>query len=154
MLRAALEVLIAYVLVDLATGVYHWLTDKGFNLHHQVCQFREHHDTNSMVGFDWQPMLIGVPAMLLGLWLESAWLLAAGSFGVLAQVPHYYAHRRSQYQAVHRVIRLLQRTCVILSPQAHAEHHDGRFERNFCILSGWNNWWLNLLVAPRSECPP
>jgi hypothetical protein len=147
MVSSALQVLAAYVLVDLLTGLYHWATDKGFNHAHQVRLFTLHHDTNTMEGFDWQPSVIGLPAMLLGLVLCSPFLLAAGAFGVLSQVPHYYAHRRSQSELVHHFVRILQLSGLMISPQHHAAHHDGRFDRNFCIFSGWNNWWLNRLVA-------
>lgn len=142
MISAALQVLAAYLLTDLLTGLYHFATDKGFNFKSQVAMFQEHHETNTMQGFDWQPMIGGVPAMVLGLWMEWPFLLAMGSFGILAQVPHYYAHRKSP-----RVVRWLQRTGIIISPQHHAEHHRGAFDRNFCILSGWNNCWLNWVIG-------
>lgn len=149
-LMAAVQVAAAYALVDLATGLYHWLTDRGLNHPHQVALFELHHATNTMDGFDWQPSVIGLPAMLAGLWLESSFWLAAGSFGVLAQVPHYYAHRRSRSRVVHAVVRVLQAAGLMISPQHHARHHQ-TFDRNFCILAGWNDWWLNWLVGPREE---
>ena len=153
MLSAALQVLAAYVLVDLLTGLYHFATDRGFNLAHQVRLFTLHHDTNSMDGFDWQPSVVGLPGMLIGLWLGSPFLIAGGALGILCQVPHYYAHRRSRSQLVHHVVSILQLTGLIISPQHHAAHHNGTFDRNFCIFSGWNNWWLNRLVAPRTVSP-
>jgi hypothetical protein len=146
MLSAFLQVLAAYLFVDLATGLYHLATDKGCNFAHQVKLFTLHHDTNTMDGFDWQPSVIGVPAMLLGLWLGSSFLIAGGAFGILSQVPHYYAHRRSDSELVHHFVRILQLTRLIISPQHHAAHHT-TFERNFCIVSGWNNYWLNHVVA-------
>ena len=151
MISAALQVLAAYVLIDLLTGLYHWATDKGFNSAHVCALFQDHHATNTMDGFDSQPSVVSLPAMLLGLGLGSSFLIAAGAFGILSQIPHYYAHRRSRSELVHHMVRILQITGLIISPQHHAQHHDGRFERNFCILSGWNNCWLNLLVAPKER---
>jgi hypothetical protein len=153
MISAALQVLAAYLVVDLLTGLYHLVTDKGFNVGHQVKLFTAHHDTNTMEGFDWQPAVVGAPAMLIGALIESPLLMAGGAFGILSQVPHYYAHVRSKSELVHHVVRILQLTGLIISPQHHAAHHDGVFNRNFCILSGWNNWWLNWLVAPRRPNP-
>lgn len=150
MLLAALEVLLAYLFVDLATGLYHFVTDRGWNFAGQVKLFQNHHETNWMDGYDWQPMVIGLPAMVLGLWLGSSFLTAGGAFGILAQVPHYYAHRRSKSRIVHAIVRRLQRARIIIPPEEHAAHHNGTFDRNFCIFSGWNNFWLNWLVAPRS----
>lgn len=146
---AALQVLVAYVFVDLLSGLYHLATDRGFNVASQVRLFQDHHETNTMDGFGWHHMLLAAPMLLAGVWLESSFLIAAASFGILAQTPHYYAHRRSNSGAVHAIVRLLQRTGLILTPQHHAAHHRGEFDRNFCILSGWNNWWLNRLVAKR-----
>lgn len=146
MLFAALQVLVAYVLVDLATGLYHWITDSGFNFRRQVEIFENHHATNTMEVFDWQPSVVGLPAMLLGLYLMSPLLTAAGAFGMLGQVPHFYAHRRSQYKLVHHLVSILQLLGLIISPSHHADHHEAPFDKNFCILSGWNNVWLNPLV--------
>jgi hypothetical protein len=146
-LLSAGEVLAAYILIDALTGLYHLATDCGLNSKRVVDLFKDHHDTNTMEGFDEFPMRFGLPVMLAGLLLGSSFLLALGSFTVLAQVPHYYAHRRSRSPLVHRVVRLLQRGGLMISPQHHAAHHDGRFSRNFCIVSGWNNWWMNWLIA-------
>jgi sterol desaturase/sphingolipid hydroxylase (fatty acid hydroxylase superfamily) len=147
MLSAALQVLAAYILVDLLTGLYHLVTDNGLNFRRQVEIFAEHHVINTMEVFDWQPSVVGLPAMLLGLVLLNPFLVAAGAFGILGQVPHYYAHRRSRSDLVHHVVRILQLTGIIISPQHHRAHHDGKFNRNFCIVSGWNNYWLNPLIA-------
>ena len=143
---AFVQVLAAYVLVDAMTGVYHLATDRGWNTKEVCGLFQNHHETNTMDGFDSQPMWISVPFMVAGVYFLSPFLLAAGSFGVLSQIPHYYAHRRSDNRYVHRVVRWMQATGLILPPLEHAGHHDGRFEKNFCILSGWNNWWLNYLA--------
>lgn len=148
MIWALIQVVAAYLLVDLLTGLYHFATDKGWNFPSQVAMFQDHHETNTMAGFDWQPSLLGLPAMGFGLWLGSSFLTAAGAFGILSQVPHYYAHRRSESPRVHGLVRLLQRTGLILDPQHHAEHHRD-FDRNFCILSGWCNPLLNSLIGVR-----
>ena len=149
MLSALVQVLAAYLFADLCTGIYHFATDRGWNTRKVVALFQNHHETNTMDGFDWQPMWAGVPFLALGLclgWLElplASFFIAGGSFGILAQVPHYYAHRRSRSLRVHRIVRWLQETGLIISPEHHSAHHDGKFDCNFCILSGWNNWWFN-----------
>ncbi len=140
-LSVALQVLAAYILVDALTGLYHLATDKGFNLRSQVELFAIHHRTNSMDGFDWQPMVAAVPAAVVGAWLHSPFLTAVGLIGCVAQVPHYWAH-----QGGGRVVKFLQATRLIIHPAHHAGHHGGLFTRNYCILSGWNDWWLNAVV--------
>jgi hypothetical protein len=147
LLGSLAQVLAAYVLVDFLSGLYHLATDRGWNLPGQVQMFQAHHETNTMSGFDWQPSLVGLPAMLAGIWLASPFLLASGALGILAQVPHYYAHRRSSSPAVHAIVRAMQRLGLIITPQHHAAHHRGAFDRNFCIVSGWNNFWLNPLLS-------
>ena len=139
---AFLQVLAAWLLIDLLTGIYHFFTDRGWNLSHQVALFRDHHVNNRMLGFDWQPMLAGFPVMLAGWFAESSFLLAAGSFAVLAQIPHYYAHIPNPPPAV----RLLQRWGLMITPEHHAGHHGGKFDRNFCIFTGWADYVLNPLV--------
>jgi hypothetical protein len=150
-LSALIQVVAAYALTDLMTGIYHFATDKGFNFRQQVRLFQNHHDTNTMDAFDWQPMLAAVPGMMLGLWLESPFILAMGAFGCLSQVPHYYAHVRSTDPTIHAVIRWMQKHRLIISPQEHAAHHREPFDRDFCIFSGWNNWWTNKIIATFEE---
>jgi len=138
---SALQVLAAYILADLMTGIYHFATDRGFNFAWIVELFQDHHRTNTMEGFDWQPMIPSFPGMLFGMYLESPFITALGAFGALSQIPHYYAHRKAN-----RVVKFMQRWGIILSPRHHAGHHGGKFDCNFCILSGWNNWWLNYVT--------
>lgn len=151
MVSALLQILAAYLFVDLATGIYHYVTDQGWNVAHQVRLFEHHHVTNTMDGFDWQPAIVALPAMLIGIWIGSPFLIAGGAFGIVSQVPHYYAHKRSDYEIVHHFVRILQLSGLIMSPQHHAVHHNGVFDRNFCIFAGWNNWWLNRLLARPSK---
>lgn len=141
------QVLLAYLLVDAFSGLYHWATDSGFNVRQQRESFADHHVTNTMQEpISWLQAAVGVPVGILGLLCDSAFLGALGVFTVLVQVPHYYAHRRSESPIVHHVVRALQLSGLIISPEKHAAHHNGVFDRNFCIVSGWNNVWLNPLT--------
>ncbi len=146
MLRALLEIVLAYLFADLASGLYHYATDRGWNLAQQVALFADHHKTSTMENFDWQTFAAGMPISIAGAWLHSPFGVAAGVFIALTQVTHYYAHRRSESAWVHAVVSRLQRAGLIIRPQAHARHHRAPHNRDFCLLSGWNNWWLNRLV--------
>jgi palmitoyl-[glycerolipid] 3-(E)-desaturase len=139
----ALQILLAYILADLFSGLYHLATDKGMNIKSQCEMFQEHHVTNTMASFDWQTFAAGMPLCILGGWLHSAFLIALGVFLALTQVTHYYAHRKSDSQLVHHVVRVLQLTGVIVNPTRHARHHSEPFSRDFCLLSGWCNPVLN-----------
>lgn len=146
MLLAVLQILAAYVIADALSGVYHFVTDRGMNFREQVEMFQEHHDTNTMQGFDWQTFALGMPISVCGAWFHSAFWIALGIFLALTQVTHYYAHRRSSSRVIHRLVRTLQKCRIIVSPESHASHHRPPHGRDFCLLSGWNNCWLNFLI--------
>ena len=136
-----LYVFAAYVVVDALTGIYHVLTDRGWNFKQQRDMFAEHHLTNTMQGFDWQPMAASLPFMIYGMFALDAFYLSAGCFGVLTQVAHYWAHHPN-----YRLVRIAQQLGMIVSPEHHAAHHHGEFDKNFCIFSGWNDCWLNIIA--------
>lgn len=136
------QIVLAWLLVDGLTGIYHYITDKGWNLKSQVAQFQEHHITNTMQGYDWQPMVAGVPVVLVGIWLESYFVFTLGCFAILAQVPHYYAHVKNPPA----VVKWLQWNGLIITPEHHAKHHNGTFDQNFCIFTGWMDYALNPIL--------
>jgi hypothetical protein len=139
----ALQILAAYVLIDALSGIYHLATDKGFNIRSQIAMFQWHHDTNTMDNFDWQTFAVGLPVAAVGAWFHSPFWIACGVFAALTQVTHYYAHCRSEFPIIHRIVRGLQRARLIVHPASHSRHHREPFARDFCLLSGWNNSWLN-----------
>lgn len=143
-ISSMLQVFAAYVLTDFLTGVYHFATDRGYNFKWIVELFQDHHRTNTMEGFDYQPMIPSLPGMLLGFYLESPFIAALGAFGMLSQIPHYYAHRAAGRAKI--VVKFLQRWRIIITPAHHAGHHRGNFNRNFCIFNGWCNPLFNLFT--------
>ena len=48
---------------------------------------------------------------------------------------HMWAHATS----VPASVRWLQRLGLVLSPERHARHHCGEFDRSYCMTSGWLN---------------
>lgn len=138
-----LYLILAYTLVDLLTGVYHMATDLGWNIPSQVRLFQQHHDAPHMEGFDWQPMVGAMPVLIAGAWWHSEFWVMAGVIGCFAQLPHLWAHEGTDS----KVVKLMQELGIFISPESHAIHHGGKFNRNYCILSGWNNVWMNPLLA-------
>lgn len=138
------EALLAYALADAFTGIYHAATDKGFNIRSQVILFQQHHTSPAGMVPDFRPVILGIPLALIALlgW-HPVFFLALGISISACQVPHYWAHHRRG-----RIVRALQQARIIISPRAHAVHHR-HFDRNFCTISGWNNFWLNWLLNPR-----
>lgn len=147
MIVVLLQILGAFLLADLLSGLYHLATDYGYNVASQVTLFADHHDSNTMAGFDWQTFAAGMPIAVVGAWFHQPFAVALGCFIAATQITHYYAHVRSTNVFVHRAVRLLQRLRVIVHPAMHARHHSPPFSRDFCLLSGWNNQWLNPLIA-------
>lgn len=145
-----IEVFAAWLLIDFLTGIYHFVTDRGWNFKSQVAMFRDHHVNNRMIGFDYQPMIAGLPVMLAGLFAESSFVIAMGAFAILAQIPHYYAHVPNPP----RLARFLQAIGLMISPEHHSAHHSGKFDRNFCIFTGWADYLLNPLVRLFPEGEP
>lgn len=141
------QIIAAYILADLFSGLYHLATDKGMNIKSQCEMFQEHHTTNTMAVFDWQTFAGGMPLVGIGAWFHSPFVIALGVFIALTQVTHYYAHRKSDSQLVHHIVRVLQLSGVIVSPTRHARHHSEPFSRDFCLLSGWCNPGLNAVIG-------
>ena len=141
MILYLIEGIIAYALADLLTGTYHWATDHGWNIGSQVNSFQEHHESSEGVVFDFRPALLGLPILLLSIYWESMFFGVLGGSVTFCQFAHYYAHRPGKW-----LIKFLQRCWIILPPEHHTKHHSGDFNKNYCTLSGWNNWWLNYIL--------
>jgi Lipid desaturase domain len=137
-----LEIFIAYVLADLLGGLYHLATDHGCNIRSQVALFQWHHENPAAIGWDFKPAIGGIPILLLGVfWWHPIFFAALGIAVCFGQMPHYWAHHK-----VRHPVRFLQRARIILPPRHHARHHSGHFDQNYCVLSGWNNFWLNWIA--------
>ncbi len=143
MIITILLYVLAVEVLDALTGIYHALTDAGYNAPGIVKQFRDHHDSNTMSTWDWQPLVYGsLPAMAIAFAIGSHFLFVLAIINAVAQVPHYYAHHPPAWGP----IRWAQRWGLILSPEQHRLHHSGDFDRNFCVFTGHNDWWLNVLT--------
>ncbi len=141
MINLIVEVLLGYLVADALTGIYHAATDYGWNVRSQVALFQDHHDHPRGITRDPKPAFAGIPLMLCGTLGHPAFFIVLGVTVSLSQVAHYYAHHRGS-----TVVRFLQSWHVIIPPHKHAIHHH-QFDRNFCILSGWNNCWLNWILS-------
>lgn len=138
----ALQVLAAFIAADAIAGLYHLVTDLGWNVPCQVEFFRNHHERPWTMTFDWQPILAGLPLVAIGCFVWPWFLIPLGIFIAAAQVPHYYVHHTEN---VPRWIQWLQKYKIIISKVSHDTHHygEGKFDTNFCVFTGWNDWWLS-----------
>lgn len=143
--KTVAEVVLGYAIADALSGLYHFATDRGWNLASQVKSFRAHHERDG-ADLDGRPTLAGLAVAFVALldW-HPAFFLALGIGIGLAHFTHWLAHYPK-----YRLVRAFQRFRLILPPEHHRRHHEQRFNRNYCSLSGWNDWWLNWLANSRS----
>jgi len=143
-----------YLFADFLSGVFHWGGDTlgdertpilGPSI---IATFREHHgdpkaitrhgflEINGATCFASVPLLgataIAVPSPArIGLFVI-AFLVSSGLFGFATNQFHKWAHADS----VPAVVRWLQKTGVILSPERHARHHTPPHDGHYCITAG------------------
>lgn len=138
MIEIIVSLVAAYIVADALSGIYHIITDYGWNIPHQVKLFKYHHENPETMTFDWQPFLAGIPICFLAFWAYPVFFITLGLCLCLSQVAHLYTHRKAPY-----IIKILQQTGLFISKKHHYAHHGGQFNKNFCIFSGWNDFWLN-----------
>lgn len=142
MLRSMVEIAAGFVVADFFVGMYHLFTDKGWNVPEQVKSFREHHE--GAVVFDLRPVYAALPLFAAAVWFQQPFLAAFVCFAGLSEVLHFAAHRPDRYPSF---VRWLQRAGIVISPQAHAKHHEGGFDRSYCVVSGWTNRLVDAIGA-------
>lgn len=147
-----LQIVLAYGVADAAGGLFHLATDRGHNFSRVVRHFLNHHERPWTMTFDLEPMIVGIPVALLGWWYDWTFLLYLGIFVALSQVPHYYTHHTPPAW-IRPVIECLQKWHIFLPPEKHAAHHNGVYDKNFCVLAGWSDWWINWIAARLPAVP-
>jgi ubiquitin-conjugating enzyme E2 variant len=143
---------------DFISGFAHWTLDTWGNINTPILgtaiyHFRVHHvDPSEITRHGWVATVsyTAVAALLplAGAWLPmdaaSPWSTFAAGFGfsmalgvVFTNVCHRWAHDLPE--RVPGVVRLLQRSGVILSKEHHSVHHSHPFTNYYSITTGWTN---------------
>jgi hypothetical protein len=144
-------------LADFFTGLIHWVTDTWFDeiLFTRVVSIaREHHlyphhiigyGFRDYVGYtSWPAALVFGPVVpWLLLWAEPSAVryVSVLIIGEICAVSffgthfHRFGHRRSD----NPIVRFLQKTRFLITPQYHALHHGGTHETHYCVVNGWAN---------------
>lgn len=149
----------AGVTADLLSGFVHWTADtwgreslpvvgrrflRPFRVHHvNPHDFlrRDFIDCNGDVAMLVLPMLAVALLIPLGTtWPDVAavFLVSLAAWTLPTNQVHQWAHMPDPPRAV----SWLQRHGVILSREAHREHHASPYVVNYCIATGWCNSWL------------
>lgn len=149
---------IGILCADFATGAVHWFCDRFLREDTPVLgpvlirPFREHHrDPGAMTrhgllelhGNSSLPVAVALlavralPADAGGSFRTAfeLWLACFLAASMATNQFHLWAHHPHPPGA----IRWLQRRSVILSPQRHARHHRGDYDRSYCMTSGLLN---------------
>ncbi len=153
--------LAAYVAADFVSGLVHWMADRfgtpatpvvGANF---IGPFREHHvDPKGITRHDFvetngNNCIVLLPAFALvyffspGEGMASLILTATMlAFGLSIFATNQF-HKWAHMDRPPRLIRILQKSHIILGVEHHSVHHSGSFDTYYCITSGW----LNPLLA-------
>lgn len=154
LLQVAAGALSAYILSDLATGIYHWGVDNygdantpifgsqidAFQGHHQrpwtitKRQFANNlHALARPAGLFLTPFLLVLP----GAPFADSFLGAFLGCVVMSQQFHAWSHmKKSQLPSA---VVSLQDAGVLVSRKMHGAHHKPPYDVNYCIVSGiWN----------------
>ncbi|GIL52588.1 hypothetical protein Vafri_8410 [Volvox africanus] len=148
-------VMLAYILSDLGTGIYHWGVDNygdgstpvfgrqiaAFQGHHQrpwtITQREFANNLHQVFGPASYPaavLLTLSPLMPLG-W--NAWSSSFLFLVCMSQQFHAWSHMKKS--ELPPVVVALQDAGLLISRRMHGAHHRAPFEGNYCIVSGWWN---------------
>jgi len=158
---AWLLTLCGILLADAGSYVFHYLVDHygqpvpGSLVH----EFQRHHlfphgiAEKPVSEVLYPAVRVVVPAsLLMGVLLAVGWLpLALALLGfvvlscwVLAQLFHRWAHMRPP-----ALVRMAQDLRLLVSVREHALHHTQPYDTRFAVITGWSNFLLDRLGAPR-----
>jgi ubiquitin-conjugating enzyme E2 variant len=162
-------IVLAGLTADLLSGLVHWTADtwgretlpvlgrrflRPFRVHHiNPHDFlrRDFIDCNGDVAMLVLPMLAAamlIPLGTAGGDVAGVFLVSLAAWMLPTNQVHQWAHMPDPP----RLVRWLQRHGVILSREAHQEHHASPYVVNYCIATGWCNRWLTTRrVFPRLE---
>jgi plasmanylethanolamine desaturase len=153
----ALATVFALFLGDFFSGLIHWATDTWFDelsLTRVVSIAREHHlypqhilgyGFRDYVGYtSWPAALFFWPlclALMLGPRPSGVVYVAVLVCGEVCALMFFgtHFHRLGHRWSPNPLVRLLQRSPLLITPQYHAIHHGGTHVTHYCVVNGWAN---------------
>lgn len=153
----AAATLVALFLGDFFSGLIHWATDTWFDeerMTRVVSIAREHHlypqhilgyGFRDYVGYTSWPAVLFFAPLCAGLMLvpppSAAVYVAVLVCGEVCLLMFFgtHFHRLGHRWSPNPVVRLLQRTPLLITPRYHAIHHGGTHVTHYCVVNGWAN---------------
>jgi ubiquitin-conjugating enzyme E2 variant len=156
-----LVVLVGALAADLMSGLVHWTADTWFSETMPVLgrrflrPFRVHHVNpddflrRDVIDCNGDVAMLNIPLLSAALAMPDSVTGGAVALGLLAfsavSLPTNQVHQWAHMPSPPRLVRWLQHRRVILSIEAHAQHHCEPFVANYCIATGWCNRWLTAI---------
>lgn len=154
-------IVLAVFFADLGSYVFHYIVDHYGrpNPGGVVYEFQRHHLIPD--GIVQKPvsevlfpavrvvtpvLMLLLPALYSGLIspLMGLLLFVLACCWVLAQLFHRWSHMQTQ-----GLVRMAQNLGLLVSPAVHRDHHRSPFDKRFAVITGWSNYPLDALQAPR-----
>lgn len=149
----------ALLIADFLSGMLHWTLDSygsenTFLLGPLIENFRYHHENEQFIlkrNFaekNWDSMLF-CASILLFMYVTKMFSAERNTLFCLLQLyvllfsgitneVHCAAHRTKN----NLIIDKLQYYNILISKEKHGYHHENDQTTTYCILTGWNNWWM------------
>jgi len=156
-----LQIVIGYILADLAAGIFHWFEDSYLDycidipVISDIAKDNEmhHYFPRSIVSYTYlENMYVTFPStIILLLILYSVnkslfkYVYLIGSFAffsITSNLIHRFAHMRECEN--YKVITFLQNTGILSSHKNHSIHHL-ESKSNYCVISDYNNYILDTI---------
>jgi ubiquitin-conjugating enzyme E2 variant len=148
----------AALAADLVSGLVHWTADTWFSettplLGRRFLRpFRVHHVNpddflhRDAIDCNGDVAMLNIPILGLALLVPDTALSAVASLGLTAfavvSLPTNQVHQWAHMPSPPSAVRWLQCRGILLSIEAHAQHHRKPYVANYCIATGWCNRWL------------
>lgn len=145
-----LQFLFVVLLADFVSGFVHWAEDAyarpGMPLISKIAEenLLHHRKPRAFLARNWWEssadlLAIGVVVLATAWWLDAldVWVVLFVLVAVNANQIHKWTHMNRR--EVPRVIGWLQRLYILQSPRAHARHHTGNKDSDYCVITHISN---------------
>lgn len=141
---------------DLASGVVHWGTDTWFSersLGRGILVAREHHShPQNILGYSFLdhaslgslPSVLVVGPLMIVIMVAGPSPATVGAIAVMTAMASLllfgtWFHNLGHHWSANRLVRVLQKAGVLMTPAYHGVHHRPPQMIRYCVITGWAN---------------